>query len=326
MKMIRFGCWALIASVLATGAQSGPWSVTDIDGAQPVADATVTFEPGGGVHVDTGCNMLRMSGRIDGATLTIVGPVAATRMACPGGLADQETALETLFQGDVALSFDPFADVLILQAGGVTARLVASHATGDDASERGPAPDPWPTHGGRDKPAGSPPYLGVYGLAQDMPIRAEPQDNAEVVVGVPSGTVLRNAGCADGWCVVETLGGNVSGWALPDNLEPAADALRAGQKIFDATGRLTCSTSADAALSGCLFGVARGADGAATVVVQRHDGMQRALFFQQGGYVSTDASQAGGGFDTAASRSGELTTVQIDGETYEIPDVLLFGG
>lgn len=316
---------ALSLGLLASGAQSGTWTVSEIGGAPVAVPATVTFGPEGSVHVDTGCNLLRMSGRMEGATLVIDGPVAATRMACPGDLAAQEQALEQVFRGDVALIFDPFSQSLKLQAGDMTASLVAA-APADQTPESAPAPDLWQTHGGREKPAGSPPYLAVFGLAGDMPVRAEPQDGADVRGGVPSGTLLRNEGCADGWCVVETLDGSVAGWARSDTLEPADDALRAGQGIFDATGLTSCRMAADATPQDCLFGVARGDNGTATVVVRRPDDMRRALFFREGRFASTDSSQAAGGFDTSATRDGDLTTVRIDDETYAIPDAALFGG
>lgn len=310
----------LVAAGLAPAAQAGGWNVTEISGLEMAAEAVVTLSTDGGIHVDTGCNLLRMNGRLENGAIVVDGPVAATRMACPGGLAAQESALEKVFQSGPSVAYDPFQDLLTLRSEDVTVTLVASKADG------GTSPDPWQTHAGRERPSGTPPYLGVFGLADDLPIRAEPVESSEIRDGVPSGTILRNGGCADGWCVVETIDGNVTGWALSVNLEPASDALRAGQGIYDATGILSCTVGPDAGPDDCLFGVARGAEGAATVVIQRPDGLKRALFFQGGQFVSTDASQAAGGFDTAVSRTGDTTTVRFDSETYEIPDATLFGG
>ncbi|MFC3613312.1 hypothetical protein ACFORG_06025 [Lutimaribacter marinistellae] len=36
--------------------------------------------------------------------------------------------------------------------------------------------------------------------------------------------------------------------------------------------------------------------------------------------------QAGGGFENAATRDGDLTQITVDDERYEIPDAIIFGG
>lgn len=76
----------------------------------------------------------------------------------------------------------------------------------------------------------------------------------------------------------------------------------------------------------CEFGVARDGDGSATVVVVRPDGMRLALFFDTGSLVSADSSQADRHPDVGATRAGDLATVRVGDDRYEIPDAVLFGG
>jgi hypothetical protein len=76
----------------------------------------------------------------------------------------------------------------------------------------------------------------------------------------------------------------------------------------------------------CIMGVARDGGGSATIKVTRGDGLQRALFFRDGTFLSIDASQAGGGFDTKATRENGLFRIRIDDERHEIPDAVVFGG
>jgi hypothetical protein len=181
-------------------------------------------------------------------------------------------------------------------------------------------------HAGRDTPVGDPPYLGVFGLADDLPIRTEASHDALALAGVPSGTVLRNDGCEGDWCKVELPDGSVAGWAEAQYLEPAGSALRAGQEIFDATGMIPCAKGAGAPMTQCSFGVAREGNGTATVVVAIAASLTRVLFFQDGAFLSTDASEAAGGFDTSVTREADLNFLRIDDERYEIPDALIFGG
>ncbi|MWD26253.1 hypothetical protein E0K89_002040 [Aquicoccus sp. SCR17] len=181
-------------------------------------------------------------------------------------------------------------------------------------------------HLGRARPVGDPPYLSGFGRTDDLPFHAEPDASSPVVATAWLGQVLRNDGCDGDWCEVEMVDGSVRGWAERQYMEEADSALRSGQDIFDATGVVPCSKGAGAPMGQCIMGVARDGDGSATVKVTRGDGLQRALFFQDGAFFSTDSSQAGGGFDTSASQEDGLFQIRIDDERYEIPDAVIFGG
>ncbi|PWJ09657.1 hypothetical protein SAMN05421539_1321, partial [Jannaschia seohaensis] len=52
----------------------------------------------------------------------------------------------------------------------------------------------------------------------------------------------------------------------------------------------------------------------------------RVLFFSDGAFVSSDTTEAGGGFENAATRDGDLTRIMLDDERHEIPDAVVFGG
>jgi len=177
---------------------------------------------------------------------------------------------------------------------------------------------------------GQPTYLGVFGVADTLSIRAEPTTDAPVLTAVMSGTVLENHGCRETggreWCQVSLLDDDASGWATAEFLEPASPSLRAGQGAFDATGAIPCAQHAGQPMRQCQFGVARGEGGSATVVVTHADGWQRALFFENGEFLSADASEAGGGFDASASKEADLFMIRVDEERYEIPEAVIFGG
>lgn len=238
-------------------------------------------------------------------------PVATTRMACPGA------ALTAPHDAIVGC----FADALTLAGATAGPSLVATAGTPPSIFDEVPAP-----HLGRAKPAGDPPYVAGFGMPGDLVIHAAPSPDAEAVTEAFAGQVLRNAGCDGDWCRVELPDGSASGWAELNYLEPADSALRAGQDIFDATGVVPCAKGAGAAMAQCVMGVARDGGGTATVIVRRRDGLERALFFRDGAFLSTDASQAGGGFDAAATHEEDMFLIRIDDERYEIVDAVVFGG
>lgn len=71
-----------------------------------------------GVFGSTGCN--RFSGGIEAAPgeLTFSEAMAVTRMACPGTLGAQETAVLSALRGTVAVAYDPVAERMELRPGG----------------------------------------------------------------------------------------------------------------------------------------------------------------------------------------------------------------
>jgi hypothetical protein len=109
---------------------------------------------------------------------------------------------------------------------------------------------------------------------------------------------------------------------------PDDSALRAGRGEFDATAPdIPCTRGGGPLRDVCELGVARGGGGDATVVITFPDGFRRALFFTHGEFVSADASEAGGGFDTEWSKDASGTyRIRVDDERYALPEAVVFGG
>jgi hypothetical protein len=208
--------------------------------------------------------------------------------------------------------------------------LAEATPTAPSASRADPTPVPYPAPD-RQRTSATPAYLSPFGIRDPLAIRAQPSIRAAAVAEALAGTVLRNYGCRESegrrWCEVERVEGNATrGWATADYLEEANAALRAGQGVFDAGGRIDCTLAPGQPMSQCGFGVARDGGGTATVVVTRPDGRNRALFFENGNLVGADTSEADGYHDTAATKRGDLFEARVGTERYEIFEVVVFGG
>jgi hypothetical protein len=102
------------------------------------------------------------------------------------------------------------------------------------------------------------------------------------------------------------------------------DALVAGTD-YHATGNIPCAMTAGQPMGSCPFGVTRKGAGSASVTITMPNGRTRTIFFERGKATGTDVSQADPGA-FRATRQGDLTTVHIGDERYEIPDAVMFGG
>jgi hypothetical protein len=102
------------------------------------------------------------------------------------------------------------------------------------------------------------------------------------------------------------------------------DALVPGTS-YHATGEIPCSMGGGQPTGSCAFGVVREGGGSGFVTVTKADGSTRAIFFEKGKAVGSDASQADAG-EFSATREGDLNIVHIGEERYEIPDAVIFGG
>ena len=104
----------------------------------------------------------------------------------------------------------------------------------------------------------------------------------------------------------------------------AHDALVPGT-AYHATGDIRCVMATGRPVGWCPFGVTRKGNGSGVVTVTRPDGRKCAIFFEQGKATGADTGFADPG-EFSASREGDLTTVRIGQERYEIPDAVIFGG
>ena len=176
----------------------------------------------------------------------------------------------------------------------------------------------------------NPTFWGVSGQADFLNLRSGPTTDSQVLRKLLPGTVVRNHGCKDvaeqTWCEIETLNNDrIRGWGTAAYLEKPNASLRAGQGAFDATGKVPCAQFAGQPMGQCSFGVARDGGGTATVSVTRPDGLRRALFFQDGRFVSADTSQADGYPAVSSRKESDLHTIRVGHERYEIPDAAIFG-
>ena len=184
---------------------------------------------------------------------------------------------------------------------------------------------------------GGPRYLRVVTDSTSLNMRMAPSGDAAIADKLPNGAALSNLGCTAGasraWCDVQLVGGGPRGYAAADFLAPARgpngdiamgyddSALRAGQGDFDATApSLPCSAGA------CSASVSRGTGGDAIVVITLPDGQERIIFFALGHPIGVNSSEAMPLGEFKTSRDGDVSTVVIGDERYEIPDALPLGG
>ncbi|WP_420453783.1 META domain-containing protein [Ilumatobacter sp.] len=96
VMLVRAGDGATgVDTDVASSPLVGEWTITDIDGIEPLADApaTITFGDDDTMSLDTGCNTLSASYGIDGDALSIDSEPAMTLMACDTERTAQETAV-----------------------------------------------------------------------------------------------------------------------------------------------------------------------------------------------------------------------------------------
>lgn len=104
----------------------------------------------------------------------------------------------------------------------------------------------------------------------------------------------------------------------------STDAVVAGTN-YHATGTIPCAMAAAQPMGSCAFGVTRMGAGSGRVTITRPDGQARTIVFDRGEATGTDENPADAG-TFQATRQGDLTSVHVGEERYEIPDAVLFGG
>ena len=104
-------------------------------------------------------------------------------------------------------------------------------------------------------------------------------------------------------------------------LASAQDALVPGTN-FNATAPIACTFSGDSSITQCDAGVIRHG-GEATVVVTFPDGYERVLNFSADKFTAETAAD-----QVETSLADEIYSVVVNGgaESFEIPDILIFGG
>ncbi|HYD11908.1 MAG TPA: META domain-containing protein [Allosphingosinicella sp.] len=113
------GCGGILLP--PTVLEATDWRIEAIGTARVDGDGYVMGFYEGRISAQAGCNRLTGPFRQRGARLT-AGPIAATRMACPGPRMAHERTVLRLLGGPMQISY-PAGDVLILTGSGVTIRL-----------------------------------------------------------------------------------------------------------------------------------------------------------------------------------------------------------
>lgn len=184
--------------------------------------------------------------------------------------------------------------------------------------------------------AGGPDWWRVTGLQEGgmLNIRSGPHQRYPVLNVASNGELAQNRGCRmtgpGRWCVVRFDRSGQQGWVagrfLTEAAAPAMPEMPAGGPVgngvpFDATGEVPCAIDAAQPTRACLFGVVRDGPGNAGVWIALGDGRERAILFEGGVPVSADSPDA-----LSFEQAGDLFTVRVGGERYEIPEAVVSGG
>jgi len=90
---------------------------------------------------------------------------------------------------------------------------------------------------------------------------------------------------------------------------------------FDATGFIPCASAPDQPMRQCPFGVIRAGPGNAGVWIALGEGRERQILFEGG--VPVASGPAG---TLSFEKAGDLFTVRVDAERFEIPEAVVNGG
>ena len=106
LAMALGGC--IVGREATTELPGTSWTLVELDGAEPIADAAPTMEFGedGTVSGNASCNQYNAAVTIDGSELTF-GPVAMTRMMCADpAVAEQEVAFTVALETVTSYTID----------------------------------------------------------------------------------------------------------------------------------------------------------------------------------------------------------------------------
>lgn len=183
--------------------------------------------------------------------------------------------------------------------------------------------------------SGGPDYWQVSGVGggDALNVRGGPSTRYAVVGKLNNGDILQNQGCrlsgSDRWCSIRASGSGVPGWVagrfLVETGAPQAPAVAEGGPVgngtpFDATGLIPCANSVDQPMRKCPFGVIRSGPGNAGVWVALGNGTERQILFEGGVLVTTGPAGA-----LSFEKSGDLFTIRVDTERYEMPEAVVNG-
>lgn len=186
----------------------------------------------------------------------------------------------------------------------------------------GPA-DAAPAGDYADGMSGGPDHWQIAGVSggDRLNVRSGPGTSHNVVGQLVNGDVVTNLGCRmvdeTKWCQIGDADRKPTGWASGQYL---IEATSIGTN--NASGAIPCAMSPSQPTASCNFRVSRASNGTASVWASIPSGTERYLDFREGNLVGSDP-----GLSFSQERRGDLNVITLgNGERYEIPDAVLYGG
>lgn len=93
----------------------------------------------------------------------------------------------------------------------------------------------------------------------------------------------------------------------------------------DAPKSIACTQARGEALGKCSYHITRDEKGKTTVAVVFANGFKRGLFFEDGKFLKASATMSGVGTDTDWTLLNGIHMLRVEGQHYEIPDILIAG-
>ena len=88
---------------------------------------------------------------------------------------------------------------------------------------------------------------------------------------------------------------------------------------------ISCAQERGAPLVKCSYRIKRDENGQTTVTVVFANGFKRGLFFMDGRFLKASVTMSGVGTDTDWSLKDGTHIIRVDGQRYEVPDILIAG-
>ncbi|WP_170462391.1 SH3 domain-containing protein [Ruegeria arenilitoris] len=191
------------------------------------------------------------------------------------------------------------------------------HISIDDVASEGPSSE------FADGLSGGPDWWQVARVSDGdlLNVRSRPGTDNEIVGKLANGDVVANLGCEmageSKWCQIGDADRNAIGWASGRYLREGSPPSR-----NEAKGMVPCAMAPSQPTGSCTFRVSRGSGGTASVWVTMPAGDERYFDFREGNLVGTDP-----GLSHSQERRGDLNVILLgNGERYEIPDAVIYGG
>jgi hypothetical protein len=167
----------------------------------------------------------------------------------------------------------------------------------------------------------------VTGVSSRLNIRSGPATDSKIVDHARLGTVFSNKGCethgARLWCSLVFLDDSGrTGWAAAEFLQPVSARSRAVNGEFDRIGRLECRPVGEADWTRCDYGLARGGQGAAAIVIFVTEETEPLLLWD--GTAMWHADDAGD-LRLESSEGDDVVRVAPGGHGIAVPKSLLNG-